>query len=239
MTCEETRIRNLLLEHGKTSKMQYEWPWLSVAPLTMKSANKFVFGAIIDFQVKADRAWEAARRVIEDIFGDPPQLWDYISSTYSKIDWEGEFSRFELHRFRWAHNRVWRIAGDIARDFQGDARLIWQGKSPIQVIDVLDGRLSVGAATSRMIVGALLDTGHLRGKSDLKPDLNVRRVLGRLFVGDAVSADTALTLSKKIHPDNPWELDNPLFDIGKRLCVATDPRCFYCPLNQVCRFGKI
>ena len=57
------------------------WPWLTEISATGRSsrdkilANKFMLGAILDYQICAEKAWENARRLAEDILGDPKQLW--------------------------------------------------------------------------------------------------------------------------------------------------------------------
>ena len=43
-----------------------------------RSANKFLLGCIIDYQMRVGRVWENARRFAEDDLGDPRDLWDKI-----------------------------------------------------------------------------------------------------------------------------------------------------------------
>ena len=58
------------------------WPWIDgESELDRKSANKFLLGCLLDFQIKAERAWENARRLSEDYLGDPDDIWSSISSS--------------------------------------------------------------------------------------------------------------------------------------------------------------
>ncbi len=69
------RVRKLLLDHRRPGDLS--WPWLSdlnVKRADKKSANKFMLGCILDFQMKAEQAWDNAERFAEDERGDPINL---------------------------------------------------------------------------------------------------------------------------------------------------------------------
>jgi len=235
MASKHERVKAILLQHGKESRRKYNWPWLDGRYLTRRRANKFLLGAIIDFQVPANSAWDTAQNFAETALGDPPLLWQRIRD-FTPREWDARFPTYKLHRFRWAHTRVRHIAGRVVGKFGGDFRDAFEGKSARKVLGILETELKVGPAIARMIVGALIDTGHLQGQSDLKPDRHVRRVLGRVYQQSEITARQALTLARQICPNSSWVLDNPLYDIGKRFCKARQPLCANCPLNTVCRY---
>lgn len=224
------RVTKLLLHNDKS---QGFWPWLEQGKVTKKEANKFFLGAILDYQIPADKAWENARRLTEDIFKDPEDLWGLIVSL-SLEEWMKRFSDYSLHRFPKAHERVWRIGNDLVRSYNSDARNVWIGKSANEVIDCLN-ELKVGEQLARMIVGALIDTGQIEGVSDVKADIHVTRVLGRVFKGERFSPKEAVDYTRKMMPENPWTLDQPLFWLGKTLCSST-PKCFECYLSKECMY---
>jgi endonuclease III len=216
------------------------WYWLkpNLQP-SMKDANKFFLGCILDWQMRVEVAWENARRLAEDILGDPDRLWDEITSV--KIsDWMAKRSEYRLHRFPKGHERVWSIGDRIAREYGGDARNIWQNQS----IDATLFRLNflgVGEQISRMVVGALKDTGQITGKGDVKVDIHVRRVLGRALQGYEFSLqekNRVIELTRQMHPENPWMLDRPLYLLGKQICEAGVPKCELCFLQQVCAYSN-
>ena len=70
------------------------------------------------------------------------------------------------------------------------------------------------------------------GPWDVKPDLNLNRILGRLTTGETLAPDVTLELARKIAPTDPWKIDRPLFDIGSSLCWESDPACRFCPLAE-------
>ena len=126
---EMAEIGLVLLAHRRKSALKYEAPWLDGRPLSMKSANKFLFGALIDFRQDADRAWNIARHTAEVTFGDPPNLWTYIVDKYPEPRWHASFGHLALHRFQWVHDRVRIKALTVVKEFGADARKIWEGRN--------------------------------------------------------------------------------------------------------------
>jgi len=137
-----------------------------------------------------------------------------------------------------------RIAKNIVRQFGGDVRTIWRDRTTDEVYEVLRNDVQVNLGTSdatiRMIVLALEEYGLIEGSTSVKPDSNVKRVLGRVFDGEPIRRDDdAVDLARRIYPQKPGKIDLPLFDIGKTHCRKSKPLCDSgCPLNAVCRYYK-
>lgn len=201
-----------------------------------RSANKFLLGCILDYQMKVGLVWENARRFAEDDLGDPRDLWDEIVEI-RRWNTPTVRRRYNLHRFPAAHARVQRIGREIVDRYRGDARNIWRNQSSCATQKRLE-RMGVGPQLSRMTAGALHDTKQIVGAGELKADIHVRRVLGRVFAGDMVSADTALDIAKEMMPRGSWKLDAQLFRLGKSTCTKTNPDCRGCFLRAECRFRK-
>jgi len=238
VTTREARIAQALLAHRDTD--QHFWEWLVPAqPPSRKAANKFLLACILDYQVRAETAWRNASRLAEQILGDPDDLWGAIASA-SLEQWNSRRKEYSLHRFTKGHERVFTIGQKIVAQYAGDARNIWQGQS----IDATLYRLyslGVGEQISRMIVGALIDVGLLDGKGDVKADTHVRRVLGRLLHGREFPADRAqeaVDSARRLHPENPWLLDRPLYRLGKSVCTASAPRCGDCFMQPLCAYSQ-
>ena len=239
-TTKQDRVRDLLLSNREEHPPGF-WSWMSRLegqPADKKSANKFMLACILDYQMRYQIVWENARRFAEDDLNDPDDLWDKITSIPQSI-WEsdGYFKKYSLHRFRAGHNRVWRIGHSIVRNYGGDARNIWRGKTANVVVKSLE-RIGVGPQLSRMTVGGLMDTGQIAGCGDMKADLHTTRVLGRVFTGQEVSESEAHRIAESILPGNTWQLDFPLFQLGLNICKAHDPMCQKCYLRSECRFAS-
>lgn len=233
-----TRIKNIMLECNTDAY----WPWLSDAGgklVSKKAANKFMLGAIMDYQMKAEQVWENARILSEERLGDPDDLWGVIARKSEK-----QFKRIfchpsSLHKFKnKMPERIFRISQDLVKEYKGDARKIWKGQSTDEVMKRLH-KLRVGVQLTRMIRGALVDTNQINGKGELKADLNVRRVLGRVFKGESeISQDEALRIANQMVPGDSWKLDGFLYAHGKSVCIKSRPRCDYCVLKDDCKYGR-
>jgi endonuclease III len=181
-------------------------------------------------------AWRNGHRLIEDILGNPDDVWRAITSV-SDSEWKSKRDEYKLHRFPAGHNRLWRIGKRICDEYEGDARRIWKGKDPPAALEMLWG-LGAGDQISRMVVGALRDCGQLTGAtSDVKGDVYVCRVLGRAVLGETTDPETAVRLARRLHPDDPWQLDAQLWYIGKSCCHAGDPNCSQCYLAPHCAYA--
>jgi endonuclease III len=233
----KTIAEQLLQNRGKDREF---WYWLKPdQPPSIKDANKFMLASILDYQMRAEVAWENARRLAEDIFGDPNDLWQRITSI-SLEEWNKKRQEYSLHRFPKGHERVWTIGKRIVQQYEGDARNIWEDQS-IEATSYRLLDLGVGEQISRMIVGALIDTGQITGKGDVKVDIHVRRVLGRILHGNEFSdseIETVIEITREMNPENPWLLDRPLYLLGKQICVATDPKCSSCYMRTNCEFAQ-
>ena len=228
-------VAQILLKQRGPEDTEF-WGWLKPnQPLSAKDANKFLLGSILDYQIPAETAWRNAKRLAESILRDPRRLWDEITSI-ELSEWVSKWREYSLHRFPKGHERIWTIGKRIVQQYDGDARKIWDNQSIDTTLYRL-GALGVGEQISRMVVGALIDTGHLNGKGDVKVDIHVRRVLGRALQGREFplkDKDRVIDLTRAMHSDNPWLLDRPLYMLGKRVCGAKEPKCTSCFLQSVC-----
>ena len=238
MDSRDQKISRLLIDNRGQDKGF--WYWLKPGQVvSRKDANKFLLGSILDFQMHAEVAWENARRLAEDILGDPEDLWLHIYNV-SLSEWNSMRKQYSLHRFPKGHERVWTIGKRIVEQYDGDARKIWESQS-IEAAMYRLTDLGVGEQISRMVVGALIDTGQIHGKGDVKVDIHVRRVLGRVLQGEAfVQQDQSIVIqwTRAAYAVNPWMLDRPLYLLGKRLCSASQPQCSECFLKSECEYYK-
>lgn len=233
---KHARVRELLLA-ARSGGGGIHWKWLSEldgAWADRKRANKFLLGAILDYQMRAALVWENARRFAEDDLGEPDDLWETILAIPA---WDSEvvFRRYRLHRFFAAHRRVRRIGEASVRNYSGDTREIWGGQRPTEVRKRLE-TMQAGSQIARMVVGALFDTEQIGGAGELKADLHVTRVLGRVFVGEKVPVSEAHRVANEMIPGRSWMVDAPLYLLGKSRCRPTTPDCERCYLRQECAY---
>ena len=199
-----------------------------------RSANKFMLASILNYQMKAAQVWARAQRFAEQTLNDPPDLWTAIIKI-RKWDTPTVFRRYQLHRFPAAHQRVRRIGKAIVDHYEGDAREIWKKQTPTEILNRLNW-MRVGQKISRMIIGTPSDSKQISGVGELAPDIHVRRVLGRVFNGEVVSADKAIRIAEEIEPRKSWKLDAPLYRLGQSKCKKTNPECEDCYLREECNY---
>ena len=235
-------VRTKLLELAKEEKLI--WPWLSDTggkPVNKKRANKYIFLCILDYQTKSDVLVEKVKRFIEEFLGDPEELWKEIFKKYPTIEvWNAKKKEFNLHHLSQAHERIWKIGKSILEYYDGDVRKAWINKSSKEVFECFKNKLKIGEQLSRMVVGGLNDSEQISGKGDLKADIHVRKVLGRIFYDnykkETLSEDEATELARQIYPENPWDLDKPLYLTGSYSCKAKEPFCDNCDMTFFCDY---
>lgn len=231
-------IATRLVRHGKSVGTSQSWLKSSDhrGRLCKQDANKFLLGSILDYQIPGELAWKNALRLAEQILGDPDNLWEHITSMTER-QWKSKWRKYKLHRFPAAHFRIWRIGKEIVANYHGDAREIWEDQNSSVVLQRLRD-IKVGKQLSRMMVGSLIDTGHIRGSGDVKVDRHIRRTLGRMLIGRGYTeqeADEVTIATRQMRPSNPWVLDWPLFVLGSTVCIS-DPHCDICEFKMYCSF---
>jgi A/G-specific adenine glycosylase len=72
-------------------------------------------------------------------------------------------------------------------------------------------------------------------------DTNIHRILHRTFLGPDLSDpkltnDQILTFAEQVLPDKKaYDWNQSLMDLGATLCTSSNPQCFRCPLQDVCK----
>jgi endonuclease III len=62
----------------------------------------------------------------------------------------------------------------------------------------------------------------------------VRRVFTRTGFVKKDTLSNVINAARSLHAEYPGELDFPSWDIGRRWCLNTSPKCGLCVLNNVC-----
>ncbi len=236
------QVANLLIDHRggenwKDSADDWGIERYDGKELPQEIANLFLLRCLIDYQCNSKDAWNRGERYFNSLGQDQKRdLWKMIADK-SQEEWNSEKDKCDLHRWHRVHNRIWPIADCISRYFEGDARKIWQGST---LFDVLCRLYYIGAGEqiSRMIVGALKDCGQISGRSDVKADIHVCRVLGRVLAGEKATPEAAIKFARDMYPDDPWKLDGPLWNLGRTRCSDNSPTCTGCYLVSCCKYAQ-
>ena len=118
-----------------------------------------------------------------------------------------------------------------ARDLQRIARLCPNGlPDTVAELDALPG---IGAYTA----GAVACFAF--GQRVAFADVNIKRVLGRVFLGRPATDKEGVDLDARAVPDRNADLwHHALMDLGATICAAKAPTCELCPLQTDCLFAR-
>ncbi len=231
------RLTTLLLEHADRingGPGGGHWGWMDLRPIPKKNANKFLLQSMIDYRWKTETAHRKASEFAEIELGDPEELWETIVRI-PESTWAGRSGDRKLHCTSNRHLKIRVMAGTLVSEYDGDATQLWADRLPLQTLARLND-LGLGPQLSRMTVGALIDEEQIDGTGDVKPDIHLRRVLGRALEGRVFSEDEVLIVTRAMRPADCWSLDWPSWHMGRNWCRATIPLCEGCPLQSECRF---
>ncbi|HEV2249161.1 MAG TPA: A/G-specific adenine glycosylase [Candidatus Limnocylindria bacterium] len=115
-----------------------------------------------------------------------------------------------------------------ARDLHRIARLSPDGLP--RTVAELDALPGIGAYTA----GAIASFAF--GERVAFADVNIQRVLGRVFLGRPGTNTEAIDLDARAMPKRSSDLwHHALMDLGATLCKPRNPRCGACPLRSDCK----
>jgi A/G-specific adenine glycosylase len=118
-----------------------------------------------------------------------------------------------------------------ARDLHRIARMSPRGLP--RTVAELDALPGIGAYTA----GAVASFAF--GQRVAFADVNIQRVLGRLFLGRPGTNKEAVELDAEAMPRRSSDLwHHALMDLGATICKPREPKCAECPFNADCRYAR-
>ena len=75
-----------------------EISYLEGKPCTKKLANKFLVCCLLDYRIDSDLAWRNGYRLVEELLGDPDDVWQAITSV-SDGDWKSKRDEYNSIAF--------------------------------------------------------------------------------------------------------------------------------------------
>jgi len=207
-------------------------------------ANSFVFGdsfaflvgVIADFGVKADVAWKLPYLLKERLGDLSPKFLAKLP--FKKIESAVCYPK-PLHRFPKTTARyIWDSAVQVANEYNGDASLIWNSDSALEIKSKLIRFRGISHKKAYMMIKMLIRDWGLKvydkDKVDLPYDVHNRRVLQRLGISKSDSMEEIWKAGRLLNPCYPAGFDDALWLIGRKHCHAQNPAHKQCPLRDVC-----
>jgi endonuclease III len=74
---------------------------------------------------------------------------------------------------------------------------------------------------------------------DVSADVHLRRVFTRLgLISEGASVEEVIYRARALHPEFPGLMDLPAWEIGRKWCRPSNPRCGECYMLEACPSGK-
>jgi len=204
--------------------------------------HAFVLGCLMDFQIKAKKAWLIPYTVFTEL--NAFSMTDLIK--IPKTEFERIFKEKSLHRFHAiVGGRFYDAIQKIHNDYADNAANIWS-ENPKSSVVVARFREFNGAGEkiSTMAPNILyrrfkIPFADLCG-IDISPDVHIRRVFKRMgyVEGNFSNKKTNKLIIKKakeLYPEYPGIFDIGCWQIGQEYCRPTNPDCKNCPLRDECK----
>lgn len=219
--------------------------------LLLSDPNAILFGAIFDYQIPWEKAWEAPLKLKERLGHlDPFKLAKMTNSQLLPYLQRGNLGP-ALHRFPpTLAKRLIFASQKLVQIYKGSASNIWANGTAAKLVM---GRLEEFEGISQKIsnmMGRLLGTyfGVFLTKWE-EIDVAVDRHVARVFLRTGMvqrSRDAKvpevreeiILRARALRPSFPGCLDDPAFDIGINWCTADEAYCDWtddpCPLAKYC-----
>jgi len=161
---------------------------------------------------------------VEEVFED------FIASFPTPTDL-AEADLASLHR-KLRPLGLWRVKAKSLRRLGRELRTRYDGMIPREKSELLK-LPGVGEYISSAIATQAF------GASEVASDVNVSRVLGRVFSGNGMGIEQAARLAKRIVPkESVLDFNQSLLDFGALVCGARNPLCPTCPFSRNCEYYK-
>ena len=184
--------------------------------LNHESAFQLLVATILSAQTTDKKVNE----VTETLFRDYPDLDAFLTLTNEEL--EERIKQIGLYRSK-AKNIIM-MCNQLKQKFNGE------------VPDTMEGITSLAGA-GRKTANVVLSNAF--GVPSIAVDTHVFRVSNLLGLADS---DSVLEVEKQLQKELPkkeWSLTHHLLIFhGRRCCIAIRPRCFECPLADLCKHNK-
>lgn len=202
-----------------------------------KFPHAYVFGCVMDRQMKSERAWLIPFIISQELGGF--EFEKLLKLSLEEI--KNIFKTKNLHRFNDIMAKsFYEAVKQIHEKYNDDASLIWKDnpKSATVVLRFLEFK-GVGIKIASMAANLLARDFKIPLEDhiciDISPDTHVKRVLKRLgLVSKNADAIEVTYKAREIYPEYPGILDNSCFEVGRTWCKPRKPLCNQCYLNEYC-----
>ena len=227
-------MREILLKH-KVQTVQ-DVPKHFVSKET--PAFRFFVSIMLAQGISYKRIWSVPTE-LEKRIGvlDAPGIVKYSEAGLEEI----LFRRPALHRYRKVAGWLKRNCELLLREYNGNPVNIWKGQAALEIERRFLEFEGVGKKKAHMALRMMVQDGAIikdLENIDIAYDRHVRRVFLRTGLAEKDNEKEIIEAARKINPEYPGALDEPVWDIGINYCHERKPDCLSCPLSKHCRNNK-
>lgn len=246
LEANKEKIREILLKRGEelmnAPKKFIEFSGNKEADILLndleKNPHAYVLACVMDRQIKAEKAWGIPYLFSKEIGSFEFQKLILLSEE----DCKRIFQEKKLHRFneQMAINFYLAIQ-KIHEKYNDDASNIWKENlsSNLIVRKFLEFR-GVGVKIATMATNILARSFKIPMSDykgiDISPDIQVKKVFERIgFIPKKSTNEILIYGAKELNPEYPGIFDFSCWEIGRKWCRTTNPKCNDCYLNKYCK----
>jgi endonuclease III len=198
----------------------------------------FILAAVLDRGTKTEIIWTIPYYIKKQIGSLVPGFFAYAS-----LDELGQVIQKLPVKPRYVNDApktMKELSQIIMKEFDGEAKKLWENKRSSTVKATLERIYGVGPGIASMIVLLLEEWFKVQfddldhRNMDVKSDVHVIRVFYRLGLTSKPDSNAALSAARRLNPSYPGALDAPTWTIGRKWCTAFNPNCNMCPLADYC-----
>ena len=200
--------------------------------------HAFVLACVTDRQVRAEVAWRIPHELSQRLGGFSFESLCIVSRNRLR---EVFSEPSPLHRFPdTMSENVYEAIQLIGSRYQGNAASIWQGTPPsAEVVLRFLAFRGIGPKIATMATNILARDFKVEFSDyysvDVSVDVHLRRVFNRLgLIADGASAEEVIYRARALHPEFPGLMDLPAWEIGRKWCKPSNPKCSECYMEEVC-----
>lgn len=208
------------------------------ADLVKTDPFAFILAAVLDRGTKTEIIWTIPYYIKKQLGSLAPSFFAYASldelrQVIQKLPVKPRYVND-------APRTVKELSQLIMKEFDGEAKKLWENRRSSAVKATLERIYGVGPGIASMIVLLLEewfkvhfdDVDHRN--MDVKSDVHVIRVFYRLGLTSKPDSNATLSAARRLNPSYPGALDAPTWTIGRKWCTAFNPNCNTCPLADCC-----
>lgn len=199
--------------------------------------HAYVLACLMDRQIKSEKAWMIPPLIKEDLGS-----FDINLLAKQPLEYYREtFNRLKLHRFNDTMSKVFfNGVQHIMNKYNGNAAKIWAGNpSSATVVYGFLQFEGCGIKIATMATNILARQFKIPLSDyysiDISPDVHIVRVLRRTgLVSKDAEIDSVIYKARELYPKFPGIINSSCWEIGRKWCRPTNPKCEECIIRTEC-----